>query len=171
VTWARGQQIANAWRVCPRGDWLLAIAVRLGASPESLVAAAAAAAATALDFMPDGETRAGEALRVANAWARGEADEAAVAAALGSIEELASSARDAAVEAAAEAVRAALLTTDDPGAAASAASHAGQAAVFDAGDCAMLAALRFAQEQAANAVRTHLDAPWAARAFDELAPH
>jgi len=139
--------------------------VRLGAEQRLLVRAAVAVARTATDFLPDGETRPGIAMDAAERWSRGEADEATIAAARGEVEALAANAPDPAVNAAAEAVLAALGAVDDPEAAPGAATQAAQAAVFDAGDCAMMPALRFAQEQAANAVREHLSATWAEGAF------
>jgi hypothetical protein len=168
VTWARDASeadVASLWSACPRGDWLLGIGVRLGAGREALALAAAAAARTALDFMPDGDTRAQRALEVLEAFGRGETEADAALAARDQVEALSEQAPDPAVQAAAQAVLAALASVDDPTVAPGAASQAAQAAVFDAGDCAMMAALRFAQEKAATAVREHLSAEWAAGAF------
>jgi hypothetical protein len=173
VTWARDAghtDVAALWSACPRGDWLLGIGVRLGAVRNDLLLAASAAAHTALDFMPDGDARGRRALEVLESFARGNADAEAVGAARGSVEALSEAAPDPAVEAAAQAVLAALASIDDPTVAPGAASLAAQAAVFDAGDCAMMAALRFAQEKAATAVRDHLTPAWAASTFASLDP-
>ncbi len=167
MSWAREapEEVAELWALCPRGDWLLGIAVRLGAETTVVVRAAAAAARTAFDFLPDDETRAQEALRVADAFSEGSANEVEVARARASLEALSAEAPDPAVQAAAQAALAALAAIEDPAVAPMAATQAAQAAVFDAGECAMMAALRFAQEKAAGAVRAHVSPEWAARAW------
>ena len=62
---------------------------------------------------------------------------------------------------------AAARTLEDPTAAASAAALAADAAVHDAGECAMLAALRFTQEETARVVRETIDVAAVARAVRE----
>lgn len=73
---ARHPDLAAAWAVCPRGDWMLWLAARV-AEPGSdahraVVAAAADCAGAALDIAPDAEA-ARHAVSTAQAWARGEA--------------------------------------------------------------------------------------------------
>ena len=82
-TWARpyGTDLARAWTECPRGDWLLWIAARVGVRRETVVLAACACARLAMVHVPEGETRPLVAIETAERWARGEAtlDEVRVA--------------------------------------------------------------------------------------------
>jgi len=75
VEWARTQpSYAVAWRRCARPDWLLWLAgrcCRTLAQRRALVLAACDCAETALRFVPAGEVRPAEAIRVARAWCRG----------------------------------------------------------------------------------------------------
>ena len=77
VPWARTQpSYAMAWRRCARPDWLLRLAercCRILADRQAIVLAACDCAETALRFVPAGEARPAEAIRVARAWCRGEA--------------------------------------------------------------------------------------------------
>jgi len=83
ITWADqyGTDLARAWTECPRGDWLLWIAARVGVRRETVVLAACACARLALVHVPEGETRPLVAIETAERWARGEAtlDEVRVA--------------------------------------------------------------------------------------------
>lgn len=142
------------WNECPRGDWLLGLAARLEVERPLLVLAAAAAARTALEALPEGEARPKGALEVAEAWARGGASldqchEQALA-----LERY--SPADPAVAAAAAACLSALCAVEDADSAAGAAANAAQAALFGAGDCALLPLLSYAQRQTAERVREHL---------------
>ena len=72
--WAESQPSAEtAWRQCPRGDWLLWIAARIGIDRKLLARAACACARTALPHVAAGEERPRIAIEMAEAWARGEA--------------------------------------------------------------------------------------------------
>jgi len=74
VDWARTQTgLYSAWRSCPRGDWLLWIAARLGVDRRVVVFAACQCAREALQFVPAGEDRTRIAIETAEAWTRGEA--------------------------------------------------------------------------------------------------
>lgn len=157
VVWARayGADWARAFGECPRGDWMLAVAARLGAEPRSLVLAAAACARTALDAVPPGDTRVLAAIETAERWARGDATAeecAAVASALEALET-----NDPGYAAAVASAAATAQAVGDPEAASLAASNAAQAALFGAGDCAMMALYSYAQRACAEAVRRHVD--------------
>lgn len=169
VSWVRGasEDVCLLWESCPRGDWLLAMAARLGATPAALTPAACAAARTAFELLPDGEGRPAAAVAAIETCAAGEAADS-LEAHRKALEAMAAGAPDPTVNAVAEAVLAALASLEEPAAAAGAAALAAQAAVFDVGDCAMMPALRYAQEQSASAVRGHLGAAWAATAFGEV---
>ena len=159
VDWARPFRADwdRAWQECPRGDWLLAIAAKRGADPRTIVSAAAACARLALAQVPDDELAPLDAIDTAERWARGE--EADVARARARIEHLVDAAPDPAVAAAATAALAALSAIDSPGDAATAAAAVVQAAVLDAGDCAMLSAMGYAQSECARVVREHVALP------------
>ena len=77
VPWARTQpSYAQAWRRCARPDWLLWLAgrcCRTLTQRRAIVLAACDCAETALQFVPKGERRPAEAIRVARAWCRGRA--------------------------------------------------------------------------------------------------
>src|SRR3954469_2021706 len=65
------------WNECPRGDWLLGIATRLGVRHEALVVAAVSCANVAKE-LAGADPRVGNAftdmLAVATRWTKGEAD-------------------------------------------------------------------------------------------------
>ena len=71
--WAkdRDSNLYNAWRACPRGDWLLWMASKLGIDRKLIVAAACDCAEEALKYVPDGEDRPANAIRVTRAWLDG----------------------------------------------------------------------------------------------------
>jgi hypothetical protein len=149
VSWAAsfGDDWAGLWEACPRGDWLLAMAVRRGVPEGARVRAAVRCARLALDVLPDGETRAADGL----ATVEGGAD--ARSAAIAALEEAGEAAPDPAVQAAFMAVEAALRSVDDPDSAVVAAASAIQATVLDTGECAMMTALTYAQRTSADRVR------------------
>ena len=70
--WARQRTLAEAWSECPRGDWLLWLAGRLGIDRRVLVAATCAVVRPALRYVPAGEDRPRLAIEAAEAGARGE---------------------------------------------------------------------------------------------------
>lgn len=74
--WVRSlddQSPENAWRKCPRGDWLIWIAAELGVDRKLIVQAVCIYARTVLKYVPDGEDRPRVAIETAERWARGEA--------------------------------------------------------------------------------------------------
>ena len=74
VAWARTQpSYAVAWRRCQRPDWLLWLAGRCChtlTQRRAIVLSACDCAETALRYVPAGELRPAEAIRVARAWCR-----------------------------------------------------------------------------------------------------
>jgi hypothetical protein len=73
VEWLGERDLATAWAACPRGAWLLWLAARAGVDRRVVVLAACDCAEPALRHIPAEEPRPAEALRIARAWARGEA--------------------------------------------------------------------------------------------------
>jgi hypothetical protein len=72
-TWAAAYpDPRDAWDHCPRGDWLLWVAVKLGVDHRLVVLAACDCARTALRHVPPGEDRPRLAIETAEAWCRGE---------------------------------------------------------------------------------------------------
>ncbi|MDD9939145.1 MAG: hypothetical protein OXT09_36490 [Myxococcales bacterium] len=160
VEWARPYEadLPKLWRECPRGDWLLAIAARLGAERNALVSAACRCARLSLAHLPEDEGRPEDGLEAAEAWSTGEGDAEACGEHKDAISQALDEAADPATGAAIIASMSALDAIDDPDAAANAASFAIQAAVLDAGDCAMMEAMRFAQRRSAQLVREAISA-------------
>jgi len=118
--WVGTRSLVKAWEECERGDWMLWLAARNvvygGALHRTVVLAAVECARPALKFVPAGEKRPAEALRVAAAWARGKATIEQVRSAADAAAAAASAHADAAYAPAAAAVYAAYA----PAAAASA---------------------------------------------------
>jgi len=156
VRWATayGDDWQRLWDECPRGDWLLGLAARLGVERPRLVLAAAAAARTAFDALPADERRPHAAIELAEAWAGGSASAEACRSEALELERFCPP--DPAVSAVAAACLSTLLAIDDPESAAGAASNAAQASLFGAGDCALLSLLSYSQRQTAERVREHL---------------
>lgn len=63
----------EAYNACPRGDWLLWLAGRVGVEPRTIVLVACAIARTALGHVQPGEERPRIAIETTEAWTRGEA--------------------------------------------------------------------------------------------------
>lgn len=155
VEWAEpfGNDWQRLWEDCPRGDWMLGVAARLEVDRAQLVAAACKCARLGLLYLDSEQAALAECLEAVesgvatdagtNAWRR--AHENAV--------QGAAQAADPAMASAAQAVVAALESVQMPESAAHAAACVIQAAVLDAGDCGMMAALRFTQGRCAQLVR------------------
>ena len=62
----------QAWRQCPRGDWLSWIAGRMKVERKQLIKAACACTRLSLKFIPKGEERPLKAIETAEAWANNE---------------------------------------------------------------------------------------------------
>jgi hypothetical protein len=75
--WAKagdyGADLERAWNECPRGDYLLWIAAKIGVDRKLVVLAACACARLALRHVKPGEDRPLKAIETAEAWTRGEA--------------------------------------------------------------------------------------------------
>lgn len=163
VAWAErfGSDVSALWETCPRGDWLLALASRLGAPQRLLVLAACGCAKPALEHLPKEHAAVGACLDELRAWAKSERPPLTteqIEAMRATLEAARDTAQDPAQAEAALAALATLETVGDPGFAASAAAFAAQATMVSAADCAMLEALRFAQHESAEAVRAALSA-------------
>lgn len=158
VSWATpfGDDHEALLAACPRGDWLLGIAARAGIPQANLVAAVRACAALALDQVPDDATEVHDALATLDRWLDGERDEARREADRARCEEAADRCTDPAAAAAALAIRAALGAVDNPEEAAACVSFVAEAAIADVGECAIMSALRYAQETTADRVRDHI---------------
>lgn len=108
VEWCQTQpDLATAWRVCKRGDWMLWLAGRRQVDRRTLVLAACDCAELALIHVLAGEDRPRIAIETARAWARGEATIEQVRAAAYAATRAAASAASAAAYAADAAARAA----------------------------------------------------------------
>lgn len=137
------------WRECPRGDWMLGIAAKLGVDRRPLVLAAVACAEGVLDQAES--PRARELLDAARSWARGEATDADVAARTRALD--AEPARGPAEDAAHRAALAVGYGVEDPAVLAAAASSAAEATLFATLDCGMPLVLGYAHAKTAEAVR------------------
>ena len=70
LEWVGERDGATAWRECPRGDWLLWHAARVGCDRRALVRAAADCAEMAVVMhVQEGEGRPARAIAAARAWA------------------------------------------------------------------------------------------------------
>jgi hypothetical protein len=154
VQWASpyGQDWNALFTACPRADWILGLAAKLGAKRESLALAAIGCTRVALGYLPEPNLVVEQALSVLEAWTRAEASPDACAAQSERLAQL-SNENDAVIDAVLQAAIAALETRDTPEAAAFSAACTAQTAVLAAGECAMSSALRFTQERCADIVR------------------
>ena len=73
LEWIGDRDLVTAWTECPRGDWLLWLAAKVGIDRRRLVMTACATAREAMQFVPAGEDRPRIAIETAEAWCRGEA--------------------------------------------------------------------------------------------------
>jgi hypothetical protein len=167
VAWAEphGDDWSAAWDLCPRGDWLLAIAAgAAGPTPgarAALVRACCGCAELALEVAsPDGTP---EALAAARAWAAsGGLDpdlEAGAREHEGALEAAFATCADPVAQAALAAVLATLAARREPREAPGAAAAAVQASVLAAGECAFEAVVRFVHRTSAERVRAALPMP------------
>lgn len=148
----------TTWRAvydeCPRGDWLLAIAERLGVDHVALVHAAVACARVADDA--DDEARA--VLDAAARWADGRGSPSEVAAATRALEQAMSGAASPAREAADRAALAVGLGVEDRAVLPSAPAAAAESVMVASIDCGLELAMRWAHDKCAAAVRGAV--PW-----------
>lgn len=73
VQWVGERTLKAAWNECPRGDWLLWLAPRLGVDRRLVVEAACRCAEAVLYLAPEGDDRSLKAIEAARAWIRCEA--------------------------------------------------------------------------------------------------
>ncbi len=73
VDWYNDRPSDQAWQDCPRGDWMLWIATRLGVDHKLLVAAVCDCIDTILHHVPDDELRPRQAIETVRRWIKGEA--------------------------------------------------------------------------------------------------
>lgn len=147
----------NLWSGCPRGDWLLGIAERVGVDHVSLVRAAIACARVA-----DGDSEATRLLEIAERWTEGHATASEVEQATRELEEASSRAVDPAIEAAARAALAVGYGVADRGVLTGAPAAAAESVIVSSIDCGFELAMRWAHDKCANAVRTAV--PWSVAA-------
>lgn len=160
------------WRECPRGDWLLGIATRLGVGHVALVRAAIGCARVAQDLaVADAQLAQpfAQLLDVADRWTRGEASADDVARATRALETASARAGDPSSEAAARSALAVGMGIADREVLASAPAAAAEAQMIASMDCGLEMAMRWAHDKCASAVRTAI--PWeAAEACLRAAP-
>lgn len=163
VQWATpyGARWSDAWGECPRGDWLLAIAARVGVLGAPLVRAACDCAADTFDLLADGEERPQATVALARHIASAResdstVDESLLEDAIDEATRAADGAVDPASAAAASSAVLAAKAVREPQAAAAAAGCAIEANVMAAGDCAMMQALGFSQAKTAELTRAHI---------------
>lgn len=155
------------WNQCPRGDWLLGIAVKLGVEHRLATRAAIGCAKVSAELasgVPVIAQAFARALAAAEAWANGGGDadaDAAEVARLGrALEEAMRDAPDPATEAASRAALAVTLGVADPEVLASAPAAAAEAQMMASIDCGLELAMRWAHDKCADAVRDAI--PWSA---------
>ncbi|MBX3230757.1 MAG: hypothetical protein KIT84_00960 [Labilithrix sp.] len=146
---ARFDDWESLWRECPRGDWLLGIAERIGAEHTQLVRAAIQcvritddAPATMLDLC--------------ERWTRGEATAEEVARAADELDRALAGAADPASEAAMRAALAVGMGVADRAVLSSAPAAAVESVMMASIDCGFELAMRWAQDKCAAAVRSVL---------------
>jgi hypothetical protein len=157
ISWAApfGDDWHALFLACPRADWLLGLAARLGAQRVLLVRAAASCCRVGLAYLPDSSAPVDAALQAAEAWS-GDPEGTALCAAQSVHLQAFASSDDAVTDSVVQAALATLATIASPEAAAHAAACTAHAAVLASGDCAMTSALRFTQERCADLVRAVL---------------
>lgn len=148
VAWAEpfGADWLALWQACPRGDWLLAMALRRGASAERITSAGRKVATLALDHIEGFEHAAAERALVEPSTLAADMFDARAAASV-------DPSHQAALSAIAIAVRGA---ADD---AAMVPLFLMQAAAMDAAECGMDAAVSYAQRRSAELVREVIPEP------------
>lgn len=148
-----GSDWSTLWAKCPRGDWLLGIAVRLGVDRVALVRAAIGCARTALDLFEGPEAK--SLLDLAERWTRDEATIDEIAVAKRALETAAARANDPSVDAAGQAAQAVAMgiVDHDTDVLASAPAFAAQATIVATIDCGLEMAMGWAHGKTADAVR------------------
>jgi len=141
------------WAGCPRGDWLLGIATRIGADHMHLVRAALACARIA-----DPEEQASRLLDVVDAWLADEANTYDVERATHALDTALATAPDPASDASMRAAIAVGMGVGDRAVLPSAPAAAVESIMMASIDCGFELAMRWAHDKTATAVRAAL--PW-----------
>lgn len=150
---ARFDDWRTLYEQCPRGDWLLGIAERLGVEHVALVRAAVGCARVAELDEPSKQM-----LDVAERWTTGNANGTEVAEALRAVEEAAARTFEPAKEAACRAALAVGLGISDRGVLTGAPAAAAESVIVASIDCGLELAMRWAHDKCASAVRAGI--PW-----------
>jgi hypothetical protein len=150
---ARFPDWQTLWRECPRGDWLLGIAERIGVPHDALVGAAIGCAR-----LLDLDEPALHVIARAEQWIDGAATAAEVAAAVRALEENLATAVDPSVEAAGRAALAVGLGVAEREYLAAAPAAAAESVMMASMDCGFELAMRWAHDKTADAVREAV--PW-----------
>lgn len=149
------------WKACPRGDWLLGIAVKLGVDHASAVRAAIECARVSADLVA-GVPRIAQAfaqtLEAAQRFANGADNVDEVRRITKELEQAMATAPDPVTDAAARSALAVGLGVVEKDALASAPSAAAEAQMMSSIDCGYEMAMRWAHDKCATAVRTAI--PW-----------
>jgi hypothetical protein len=147
--WAEpfGHDLSALWQACPRGDWLLAIAARLGIAGGPITTAALDVGRLALDVLPDDDDAHAMIAGLVSA-----SDDARMAAA-DALEARSDGARDPALATALLALSCVARSFSDPTSAPMVAALSTQALVFDAQECGAMSVIGWAQSTAAERVR------------------
>lgn len=143
----------SLWAECPRGDWLLAIAERIGVEHTHLVRAAVACARVA-----DPDANARHLLELVEGWLSGTKTAGEIAVATGALEAALASAADPATEASLRASVAVGMGVADRKVLPSAPAAAVESIMMASIDCGFALAMRWAHDKTATAVREAL--PW-----------
>ncbi len=147
----------SVWRDCPRGDWLLGIALRLGVDHVALVRAAIGCARTSLDRYEGDE--AARVLALASEWCACTTDATRamnaneIASATRALDAATARIQDPSADAAARAAQAVGLGVADREVLVSAAAFAAEATIVATMDCGLEMAMGWAHRACADAVR------------------
>lgn len=73
VEWVGRKGIRKSWETCERGDWMLWLAGRIDIDRKLLMLCACDCAERGLKYVPEGEDRPAEAIRITRLWVDGKA--------------------------------------------------------------------------------------------------
>ena len=151
------------WNACPRGDWLLSIALKLGVDHALAVHAAIGCARVASDLASADPAIAqafAQVLDAAERWTRAEETKEIVADKTRALEAASARASDPSIEAAARAGIAVGMGITDREVLTAAPAAAAEAQMMASMDCGFEMAMRWAHDKCASAVRAAI--PWSA---------
>lgn len=151
------------WNECPRGDWLLGIALKLGVDHAAALRAAVGCAKVSADLVAGAPVIAqlfAQVLDAAERFAGGATNADEVARLTRELDEAMARAADPATEAAARAALAVGLGVADRDLLSSAPAASAEAQMMSSIDCGVEMAMRWAHDECAVAVRAAI--PWSA---------